>query len=331
MALKSLDAPPIIVKRRKKRHEAAHGSQTWKIALADFMTSMFIIFMLLWLIKITSPETRAGIAEYFSPASPSRSSSGSGLPLSGAMISSPGPFRNPASVLGPQSGGPATPDTGNGNSKIDGYMGSVIRPMGNRATTITEEIKGRPADLQNQELLATQIRRTIMNSPELQSSVANVKFDTSPQGLRIELVDTASKPMFAPGSSQPLGAVRDLITNLVQQLSKLPNQLVIEGHTDAVDYRGDKKNYSNWELSTDRANAARRLLVELGIDPKRINSVSGLADTRPLIKTDPTDSSNRRLSILLLDPEAEFDNSAASQQPLPPEPPPPAPEGRLIQ
>ena len=106
---------------------------------------------------------------------------------------------------------------------------------------------------------------------------------------------------------------------------------MIEGHTDAVDYRGDKKNYSNWELSADRANAARRLLVQLGIDPKRINGVSGLADTRPLIKSDPTDSSNRRLSILLLDPEAEFDNSAASQQPIPPEPPPPAPEGRLIQ
>ncbi|MDI9407970.1 MAG: OmpA family protein [Candidatus Pacebacteria bacterium] len=330
MALKR-DEAPIIVKRRKRRHEAAHGSQTWKIALADFMTSMFIIFMLLWLIKISSPETRAGIAEYFSPASPSRSSSGSGKPLGGADISSPGPFRSPASVLGPQGGGPATPDTGNGNSKIDGFMGSVIRPMGDRATSITEEIKGRPADLQNQEILATQIRRTILNSPSVRNEIANVKFDTSPQGLRIELVDTNRTPMFAAASSQPSATARDLLANLVQQLALLPNQIVIEGHTDSTDYKGDKKGYSNWELSSDRANAARRMMIELGIDPKRIQGVAGFADTRPLREDAPTDPSNRRLSILLLNDQAEFDNSAASQQPLPIEAPPPAPEGRLIQ
>ena len=330
MALKSEEAP-IIIKRHKRKHGAVHGSQTWKIALADFMTSMFIIFLLLWLIKISSPETRAGIAEYFSPASPSRSASGSGKPLGGAEISTPGPFRSPASILGPRGGGPATPDTGNGNSQIDGFMGSVVRPMDNRATTITEEIKGRPADLQNQEILATQIRRTILNSPSLKNQIANVKFDTSPQGLRIELVDTNRTPMFAAGSNQPSEAAKELIRNLVQQLAKIPNQIVIEGHTDSLDYKGEKKGYSNWELSADRANAARRLMIELGVEPERIRGVAGFADTKPLQEDNPTDPSNRRLSILLLSPQAEFDNSAASQQPLPAELPPPAPEGRLIQ
>src|SRR5271166_3304103 len=128
-------AAPIIIKRYKKGgHEAAHGSSTWKIALADFMTAMFIIFMLLWLIKQSTPEQRSGIADYFAPNSVSRSTSGSGMPLAGRVAATAGALTAEAARLGPPGGGPSTPQEGEGSTDVPGYAGEAATTKGEQVT-----------------------------------------------------------------------------------------------------------------------------------------------------------------------------------------------------
>jgi len=126
--------PPIIVKRRKRSgHTAGHGSTTWKIALADFMTAMFIIFLCLWLINQVTPEQRTGIADYFSPAAVTRSTSGSGAILGGQTITVVGELRNNTAPVSPiRGGGPSSPQDGEGSTQVPGYPGSTMAVRGDK-------------------------------------------------------------------------------------------------------------------------------------------------------------------------------------------------------
>src|SRR5579862_4663796 len=127
--------PPIIIKRNGKGGHggAFHGSTTWKIALADFMTAMFIIFLCLWLINQVTPEQRTGIADYFSPASPSRTTSGAGGILGGTSIVVPGTLRNETAPVSPvKGGGPTVPQEGEGTTQVPGYPGSTQALRGDK-------------------------------------------------------------------------------------------------------------------------------------------------------------------------------------------------------
>jgi chemotaxis protein MotB len=127
----------------------------------------------------------------------------------------------------------------------------------------------------------------------------NVIIDQTPEGLRIQLVDEDGRSMFPSGHAEPYERTRQLLLAVSKILLTLPNRISISGHTDSVPYRGSP-GYSNWELTADRANAARRIIQNAGVQSDRIYQVVGKADTEPLYPEDPYMAANRRLAIVLL-------------------------------
>ena len=143
------------------------------------------------------------------------------------------------------------------------------------------------------------LKQAIASDPQLKKFEKNFKIDRSDAGLRIQMVDDEKKAMFPLGSAEMLDLTSQLLGKVAAMVKPMSNKIVIAGHTDAIPYRSGS-GYSNWELSTDRAHAARRSLVEAGVPEERIISVSGKAATDPLIKADPKAAGNRRISILLM-------------------------------
>jgi chemotaxis protein MotB len=293
--------PPLIIKRVKKGgHGAAHGSSTWKIALADFMTAMFIIFLLLWLISQTTPEQRAGIADYFAPASASRSTNGSGGVMGGRVIAQPGAMPVRASQLGPPGGGPSVPQEGEGNTDVKGYPGTAPKPLGDKvAPGISKSSANSDDEGKRFAQVSQQIRQAIQEVPELQGSQQNLLIDQTRKGLRIQLIDNDKAAMFGNASAAPLPNTVKLMAQVAKVIASVPNKIEISGHTDSSQFSA-KAAYTNWELSSDRANASRRLLVADGIADNRIVNVVGKADREPLFPDEPASPRNRRISIVLL-------------------------------
>jgi chemotaxis protein MotB len=148
------------------------------------------------------------------------------------------------------------------------------------------------------EHAGTQLIDAIHSDPALQDAAGQIIIQYVPEGLRIQIVDAERRPMFALGGSTPTARVRALMQKVVPALAALPNAISIAGHTDSITYRGQEKG--NWELSTDRANASRRILVEAGMADDRIRSVTGNADRDLLLPADPLNPSNRRITIIVL-------------------------------
>jgi chemotaxis protein MotB len=145
---------------------------------------------------------------------------------------------------------------------------------------------------------AAQLMSAIRHDPALQDATGQILVDSVPEGLRIQVVDAEHQPMFALGSAIPTARVKELMQKVVPALAGLPNAISIAGHTDSLTYRGQEKG--NWELSTDRANATRRILMEAGLADERIRSVTGNADRDLLVPADPTNPANRRITIVVL-------------------------------
>ena len=148
------------------------------------------------------------------------------------------------------------------------------------------------------EQAGAQLLAAIRRDPSLQDEAGQITVDTVPEGLRIQVVDAERRPMFALGSASPTRQVRQLMQKVAPVLAGLPNAVSIAGHTDSLLYRGQEKD--NWDLSTDRANATRRILVEAGLPAERIRSVSGNADRDLLVPADPLNPANRRITVIVL-------------------------------
>jgi chemotaxis protein MotB len=148
------------------------------------------------------------------------------------------------------------------------------------------------------EQAAGQIRDAIQSDSRLADLARQVSIDQTPEGLRIQLLDEERQPMFATGSAVVADRARLLLQKIAPVLTKLSEDIAITGHTDAAPFRGEGR--SNWELSADRANATRRLLVEAGLQEARFRRVTGMADREPLLPADPLAAANRRISILVL-------------------------------
>lgn len=154
------------------------------------------------------------------------------------------------------------------------------------------------ADEERFEEMKSKILQAMQASPDLAPLQENLMFQKTPEGLMIQIVDQKGKPMFSSGSAQMNAATVKLMTLLGDSLTKLPNKMVISGHTDAVPF-SKSAGYDNWDLSSDRANAMRRVLIQSGVTHERITRVSGMAD-KQLLKADaPKDPSNRRIEVLL--------------------------------
>jgi chemotaxis protein MotB len=160
--------------------------------------------------------------------------------------------------------------------------------------------------------LKQQLEKAIREVPNFDKLKDHIEMTITNEGLRIELMESAKGTFYDIGSPNLNSDGRDIVIVLAQELGKLPNRLAIEGHTDAKSY-SKGKNYSNWELSADRANAARRLMQMNGVSETQVTQVRGFADQRLRNKTAPLDPSNRRISVIvqyLVKPETE-DSSVA--------------------
>ena len=168
--------------------------------------------------------------------------------------------------------------------------------------------------------LKEELQKAIKRVANFDKLSKQIEMTVTAEGLRIELIESEKGTFFDVGNAHPSDSGRELLTALAQEIGKLPNQVSIEGHTDAQPYTGEE--YSNWELSVDRGNAARRIMVASGLPPEHVSQVRGYADQRLRNKQDPTDPTNRRISVIVqyLEKSAPEDNKSnpqASGEPKP--------------
>jgi len=296
---------PIIIKRIKKGGHGHHGG-AWKVAYADFVTAMMAFFLLLWLLQATTEEQKIGIADYFAPSSVSRATSGAGGIMGGRTMTEDGAKPNDSSPIGVMIELPANPAESDTASDPVDTPGSAPAGTGGEAeqTPKAEDASNLDsllAQREEQQFAAAEqaLRQAIDNVPELRDLVNNLIIDETEEGLRIQLVDEAGESMFASGSAEMLGHTKKMLALVVDVIKQMPQKISIKGHTDSVPYQ-NANGYSNWELSTDRANSARRALVEDGLQAERIASVAGRADQEHLDPDNPNSPRNRRISIILL-------------------------------
>ncbi|MEM6489072.1 MAG: flagellar motor protein MotB [Pseudomonadota bacterium] len=300
------DKPIVIVKKKGGHGDHGHHGGAWKVAYADFVTAMMAFFLLLWLLNATSEDKLAGLADYFDPTIPITSVSGGGTGLlqgderravaeRAGMTQIAGGARERQHEEGrDEADGKAEGDTdtagegeGRGAPAAAGETAGEADAVGGRAGDGTEAGDGLVGEA------ADQIVERIDAVGDSHLAVRVVA-----DGLVIELVDLVDEPLFASGSATPEPVLGVLAGIVASAIADTVNPIAVIGHTDAAPFRGSGA-YSNWELSADRANAARRLLIAAGLDGARFVAVEGRAATEPRT-ADPLAAENRRIAVKLL-------------------------------
>jgi chemotaxis protein MotB len=279
---------PIIIKKIKKGGGGGHHGGAWKVAYADFVTAMMAFFLLMWLINTTSPEQKRGIADYFAPASVSASTSGSGGILAGTSLGDKDVKGEGSVKVIEQAAPKAPPDP------------AQQGPSSTSAAASDQAMKDAVAKREDQafQSAAESLRQAMQNMPELAELSKQILIDQTPEGLRIQLIDQEGRSMFEPGSAKPNERARVMLRAVSRVVNQLPNRITIAGHTSASD--NGRKPASDWQLSAARADSARAVLQEAGVDADRIYQVSGKADSDPLYPDDPQLAGNRRIALVLL-------------------------------
>lgn len=267
------DEQSIIIKRLAKCPHVAHGG-AWKIAFADFMTATAAFFLMLWVLGGTNDEEMKAMAEFF---------------RNPTVIES-----TPMSIVQSQEAG----RTSDAMIDMGGFKDS---PKGEDGD---EDGSGKAQETAQLQQMKQQIEQNIALSESLNHLKDQLKIDVTPNGLQIQILDDRKKPMFGAGVDLPRDYASKLIREVGSVLATSGNRISVTGHTDSSGYHDDAE-YTNWELSADRANAARRLLLQGGVDANRIAQAVGMADTLPFDKENPYNPRNRRISIVVLSMEAE--------------------------
>jgi chemotaxis protein MotB len=291
MSKKTDELQLIVIKKVKKGGDGHHGG-AWKVAYADFVTAMMAFFLLLWLLNVTTAEQKNAISNYFDPTHPkiSESESGAGGVLGGLTVSPVGAMAsNVQPVTAPQSTGSSTSSTKTGERQNPSTNADLKK--------LEEEL--RQQEDKSFEKAKEEMEKTLASSPQLSELAKHLMVDITPEGLRIQIVDQDGDPMFPSGSADMYPKTRQLLQLAATAIKGLPNNISVRGHTDSVQYAPDAA-YTNWELSADRANASRRILMTSKIPAARLRSVVGQADRDPLLPDKPADARNRRITILLL-------------------------------
>jgi len=274
---------PIIVRRIKKTAHGHHGG-AWKIAYADFVTAMMAFFLLMWLLGSTTKADLQGISEYFQQ------------PLKVALLGGSGAGEATSVIKG---GGTDLLRAEGQQKKGSSATGRKIEDI----ESAEQELARR--DKQALKELKAKIEGVIAASPVLSQFRNQLLIDITTEGLRIQIVDEQNRPMFAIGSAQPQPYTREILREIGKVLNDVPNRISLSGHTDATPYYGGESGYSNWELSADRSNAARRELLAGGMRDARIARVVGLSSSVLLDASDPVSPVNRRVSIIVMNKKAE--------------------------
>ncbi|MDA0306876.1 MAG: flagellar motor protein MotB [Proteobacteria bacterium] len=282
----------IIIKKVNKGGGAHHGG-AWKIAYADFVTAMMAFFLLLWLLNSISQEQLEGISNYFAPVSVSSTSSGGGDILGGATIAVKGSAQTSTSRDSVTVELPP-PKAGTGG---EGEAGSEEENPPTEEEALEEKM--RQKEEEDFEKAKKELEEKIAEVPELNELADSLLIDNTPEGLRIQLVDKDGLSMFPSGSAVMHAHTQRILSLVSKVIAKMPQQISVSGHTDSVAFVTDN-GYSNWELSADRANAARRALVDGAVPFERVSRVTGKAATDPFLPDDTKNAKNRRLSIIML-------------------------------
>ena len=290
-----------IVKRIKKSGEGHHGG-AWKVAYADFVTAMMAFFLLMWLINTTTPEQKRGIADYFAAQNIARTTSGAGGVLAGTVFGEDGARAGgTVSAVNKQAHPKPQQSQTTGPAHQHGGAAQTQGQSAQSAQNSSDQMEHQlPSDEDRQFNQAEEsLRQAMQEMPDIAALSRNIIMETTPEGLNIQLVDQDGQPMFQPGTANMLPRARMLLQQVAKIVDRLPNRIAITGHTDASKLES-AGGVTNWELSANRANAARAVLAASGINTDRIYSVAGRAGTDPLRPDDPYASSNRRISILLM-------------------------------
>lgn len=270
---------PVIILRPIKRVAGGHHGGAWKVAYADFVTAMMAFFLLLWILGATTEKQRKGIADYFSPTL---------VEMREKSAGSNGPF--------------------GGDSVIakDNYPHKA-QQTGTKGITIPKDMTGgakegaaalRTRDRARFQALKAKLEMRIRTDPSLRKLERNVRFTETREGLRIDLVDEADFSMFALGTDGLLPDARKLMGEVAKVIDGVPNDVIVRGHTDALPYASGRTT-NNWMLSTARAEATRRALVDQGLPATRFARIEGVADREPYVPEDIYDPRNRRMSVTL--------------------------------
>ena len=289
----SKDKDRAIVVKRAAPKKAGHHGGAWKLAYADFMTAMMAFFLLMWLLSSATTVQLRGIADYFNQ------------PLKITLWGGDRSAEDSSILKG--GGRDISTDQQGITRQTDG---SITRAERTAARNDEDAVKQMQGELERQEQvrlhdLQIKLMAAIEANPILRQFKQQIRIDSTLTGLRIEIVDSQKRPMFDTASDEVQPYMRDILREIGHTLNEVPNRIIVQGHTDAVQYAGGEKGYSNWELSADRANASRRELIAGGMDEPKVMRVIGMASTQNLNKTDPLDPENRRISILVLNKKSE--------------------------
>ena len=269
--------PEVKIKFIKKKggHAAAHGG-AWKVAYADLVTAMMAFFLLMWLLSSANANTKAGIAGMFQDANFFNTERGKEILAN------------------------------HGKGILPGGRGMAPGPDGDGGTDTQAETPGAAEkEREAMEATAEAIEKAFQQDELLQAFQDQIAMDFTDEGLRIQIQDKAAQVLFDSGSAQLKSYTLSILREIAKELGKLPNRVVIGGHTDSQQYAN--KAYTNWELSAERANAARRVMESAagGLRPGQVRRVTGYADTIPLEGKDAKDPQNRRISIVVVSAATE--------------------------
>lgn len=278
------DAQRPIIVRRVKKHAHAHHGGAWKIAYADFVTAMMAFFLLMWLLGSTTKADLNGIADYFK------------TPLKVSLAGGSGSGDSSSVIKG-------------GGKDLTRREGQVKRGEVKEKSKVIN-IKAATAELERLEAgklraLKQKIEKAIDSKPALRAFKNQLLLDITSEGLRIQIVDEQNRPMFEKGRATLQPYTIEILHEIGTALNDVPNKLGLSGHTDAMPYAGGEKGYSNWELSSDRANASRRELVAGGMQETKVIRVVGLSSAVLFDKSDPMNPINRRISIIVMNKKTE--------------------------
>jgi chemotaxis protein MotB len=288
---------PIIIKKVKKHKHAHHGG-AWKIAYADFVTAMMAFFLLLWLISMTTPEQKEGLASYFAPPNIAPTTSGAGGLMSGTAMD-----MDEAKMAG---------------SEAQVVMDATLEPLGKQFGTVEGAMSGRDNqdgaeyeaamsaahdlkanDDQGFHSAAASIRQAWQAMPDITEIADNLLIEETEEGLNIKIMDQDGRPMFPEGSKYPNEITRRAIAAMAPALQKLSNPVRITGHTAAGGTYANPR-YGSWELTADRSNVVRQILGEFGLNDDRVDSVVGRSTVDPFFPNDPYMAANERIEITVL-------------------------------
>ena len=285
---------PIIIKRVKRFGGGHHGG-AWKIAFADFATAMMAFFLVLWLLSTATPEQKIAIAGYFKdPIGFSESGTPYIIDLGGS------PELAPEKTINPEVQSEPTPDTS-------------IQLDKDAVESMAEQVEKDRLNLVLQEL-----QNKVEENPQLQKFKDQILFEITQDGLRIQIMDAENRPMFDLGSARLQPYFEDILLAMADTIKAVPNKISISGHTDAKPYAGTG-DYGNWELSANRANAARRALVAGGYPDAQVARVVGYASSSLFDRENPLNPENRRIDIIVLTKKAQRTIEGEQTSPTPPD------------